>query len=156
MSQQTDPSGEGGLDTFTRNYLIGLGVVALAMLLAWLASIDRRAGEINDQLEADPLVSAYVYPFHVIRVENGIAEVSTPRSYEVPVMQFLGLVRPELAGLPQNDRTLMAAQAELVKVQKRVAKIVTSQPDVRSIRWVLDRQWYADHGISLGQGGTMQ
>lgn len=151
MTDEQQADGEqGGLDRFTRNYLIGLGVVAGIVLLVWVASLDPRVGEINDRLEQDPLVAAYVYPFRVIAINNGIAEVSTPRSYEVPVMRFLALVRPELSGKAQDSPEMMAAQAELVKVQKRVQEIVTSQPDIKAVRWVLDRQWYADRGISLG------
>lgn len=141
-----------GLDRFTRNYLIALGVIAGIILLFWLATLDPRVGEINDRLTKDPLVAAYVYPFRVIAINNGIAEISTPRSYAVPVMKFLTLVRPELAGKAQDSPEMMAAQAELVKVQKRVAEIVTGQPDIKRVRWVLDRQWYADRGISLATG----
>ena len=152
MSEQTEApqEQEQGLDRFTRNYLIGLGVVAGIVLLAWIASWNPRVGEINDLLEKDPLVAAYPYRFHVLALENGVAQVSTPRSFEVPVIRFLGIIRPELRGKAQDDPALMQAQADLVKVQKRVAAIVRSQPDVKRVRWVLDREWYADHGIDLG------
>ena len=137
-----------GMDRFTRNYLIVLGVIAALVLGAWVASWDWRAGDINALLEDDPLVASYPYSFRVLAVENGVARVSSPRSYEVPVMRFLAVIRPELHGKAQDAPEMMAAQADLVKVQKRVEQIVRGQPDVRSVRWVLDRQWYSDRGIS--------
>jgi len=149
MSEQADEPQEKGLDRFTRNYLIGLGVVAGIILLAWIASWNPRVGEIDALLEQDPLVAAYPYRFRVLSLENGVAGVSTPRSFEVPVVRFLGIIRPELRGKAQDAPELMQAQADLVEVQKRVEAIVRGQPDVKRVRWVLDRQWYADHGINL-------
>lgn len=150
MSEQQQQTGAGGMDRFTRNYLIGLGVIAGIVLLSWVASWDSRVGEINDLLKKDPLVDAYVYPFRVIAINNGVAEISTPRSYQVPVIRFLALVYPQLAGKAQDAPEMMAAQAELVRVQKRVAEIVKVQADIKGVRWTLDRQWYSDRGISLG------
>lgn len=147
-SENPESSPQGGLDRFTRNYLIVLGSVAGLILIAWIASWNPRVGEINALLEADPLVSAYPYRFHVMVLDNGIAQVSTPRSFDVPVMRFLTIIHPELNGKAQDDPAMMAAQDELVKVQKRVAQIVRSQPDVKGIRWVLDREWYSSHGLS--------
>lgn len=138
-----------GMDRFTRNYLIALGVIAALILGTWIASRDRRAGEINALLERDPLIASYTYPFRVLSVENGVARVSSPRSYEVPVMRFLAIIRPELSGKAQDSPELMAAQSDLVTVQKRVERIVRAQPEVRSVHWVLDRQWYRDRGIAL-------
>jgi hypothetical protein len=140
---------QGGMDRFTRNYLIVLGVAVALILGIWIAGLDWRAGEINGLLEDDPLVASYPYAFRVLAVENGVARVSSPRSYEVPVMRFLVVIHPELGGRAQDAPEMMAAQADLVKVQKRVAEIVKGQADVRSVRWVLDRQWYSDRGISL-------
>ncbi len=150
MDEPAAGQAAGRLDRFTRNYLIGLAAVAGAILLMWLASLDTRVGEINDRLEQGPLVAGYVYPFRVIAINNGVAEVSTPRSYEFPVMKFLATVHPELAGKAQDAPEMMAAQADLVKVQKQVVKIVKAYPGIKAIDWVLDRQWYAEHGIRIG------
>jgi hypothetical protein len=138
-----------GMDRFTRNYLIALGIILALILGAWIASWDRRAEEINALLERDPLIASYPYTFRVLSVESGVARVSSPRSYEVPVMRFLAIMRPQLSGKAQDSPELMAAQSDLVKVQKRVQQIVTAQPEVRSLQWVLDRQWYRDRGIDL-------
>lgn len=149
MDDADDNASSGGIDRFTRNYLIVLGSIAVIILGAWVASWNPRAGEINDLLEADALVASYPYPFRVVAVENGVATISTPRSYEVPVIRFLAVIRPGLNGKPQDSPEVVAAQAELVKVQKRVVEIVKGQADVQSIRWQLDRQWYSERGVSL-------
>ena len=52
---------------------------------------------LNDLLRADPQLAAYPYRFEVLSLENGVAEISSPRSAQVPVVQFLRLVHPELA-----------------------------------------------------------
>ncbi len=149
MTQETGPGESGGMDRFTRNYLIFLGLLSAAILGAWLASWDSRVGEINELLEADSQLSGYSYPFRVIALEHGEAQISTPRSFQVPVIRFLGIIHPDLQGKPQDHPDVVAAQEELVRKQKRAAKLVQGQSDVRSIRWVLDAAWYADRGLSL-------
>jgi len=137
------------MDRFTRNYLIFLGLIALALLGWWLSSWNPRIAEINDILEADPQLSTYPYPFRVVSLKNGVAELSTPRSAEVPVIQFLGVIQPNLRGKSQDNPDIMAAQADLVTYQKRAEKLVQDQPDITSIRWTLDRDWYVERGIVL-------
>ena len=53
-----------------------------------------------------------------------------------------------LNALLRSDPEL-AAQAALVQVQSRAGQLVSGQDDVNSIRWTLDRDWYAYHGIYL-------
>lgn len=152
-ASQTDPAAAGGMDRFTRNYLIALGAVVLLILGTWLASTiaswNPRVGEINDVLEADTQLASYEYPFRVVTLENGVARLSSPRSFEVPVIRFLGVLYPDLQGKPQDDPAVMAAQDELVGYQKHAAALVQAQPDVTSVRWVLDRDWYLKRGILL-------
>jgi cytochrome bd-type quinol oxidase subunit 2 len=138
-----------GLDTFTKRYLTALLVLAAALLLWWLAGFDSRLSELNDMLRSDPELAGYPYQFEVLSLESGVAEISSPRSAEVPVVQFLRLAYPELANTSVTDDSMMAAQAALVQVQSRAGKLVSSQDDVESIRWTLDRDWYAYHGIYL-------
>ena len=137
------------MDRYTRNYLILLSLIAAGILAWWLSSLDFRASEINDILADDPQIAAYPYPFRVISVSNGSATLSSPRSFEVPVIRFLGIIQPRLAGKAQTDPEVMAAQAELVRVQKQAAKLAKAQPDVDRVRWQLDRDWYLERGISL-------
>lgn len=139
----------GQLDHFTRIYLAILAAISGVILLVWLFSLNPRVWEINDLLDDDPLVAEYAYPFHVITLENGIAELSSPRSYEMPVMRFLQLVEPSLTGKEQDDPRMVTAQEDLVKVQKRAQEIVQNLPDVESVHWVLDKDWYRERGIQL-------
>ncbi len=139
------------MDRFTRNYSIFLAVLVL-LLLGWGLYEDPAVSELNDRLEADPEVSAYPYPFRVLSVENGIASMQTPRSSAFPVIQMLGLLYPQLAGRPQDDKELMAAQEVLASAQKRSAAIVLESPEVKRIHWVLDKDWLTQHGVQVGLG----
>ena len=137
------------LDAFTKRYLAVLLVLAAGLLLWWLAGLDSRVSALNALLRADPQLAAYPYRFEVLSLENGVAEISSPRSAQVPVVQFLRLVYPELATTSVTDDAMMAAQKALVQMQSRAGKLVSAQDDVQSIRWTLDRDWYAYQGIYL-------
>jgi len=137
------------MDRFTRNYLIGLGVVALLGAAWWLTTLDFRAGELNRMLDDDPVVAGYLYQFRVRSVQNGVAEMLTPRSAEVSAIRFLGLARPELNRFDSQDPEMIAAEQELARVQARARSLVLDQPDVERVRWVLDRSWYESRGVIL-------
>lgn len=144
-SESTQP----GMDTFTRRYLLVLIVIAIGGLVAWLASWDSRVGELNALLESDSQLSAYSYQFKVQSLENGVAEVSSPRSAQVSVMQFLRIVDKDLQNVSVTDPAMMKAQDELVQIQSRAAKLLTGQSDVDSVRWSLDKRWYSSHGVYI-------
>jgi hypothetical protein len=137
------------MDRFARNYLIGLiTVVLIAAGWFWL-SRDSRVAEINAMLARDNQLASYPYRFQLRSLENGIATMGSPRSAEVPVMQFLRTAYPELSKTSVDDPAMMAAQDELVKKQSRAAELVTSQPDVDRLRWEIDERWYNEHGVFL-------
>ncbi len=143
------------MDSFTRNYSILLGAIVFGLLAWWLSSIwQPRVWEINEGLESDPELSAYVYQFRVVDLDNGVAILSTPRSFDVPAMRFLEIVRPDLAGKAQDDPAMIAAQQDLIDHQKRAQGLVMAQPDVRRVDWRLDVKWLADHGVYPGNPGT--
>ena len=136
------------MDRFTRNYLIGLGAVVAALAALWLiSSWDPAASRLNKLLAADAELAAYPYAFRVISVENGVATMKSPRSFEVPVARFLAVIEPRLAGKDPEHPDMVAAQARLAEHQKRAQAIVEGQPEVSSVRWVLDRDWYAARGV---------
>jgi len=138
------------MDSFTRNYSIGLAALVLGLIGLWIYSIwTPRVWEINEQLESDPVVAAYPYRFRVQDLTNGIATISTPRSFELPAFSFLPILNPELANLAQDDPRMVAAQQRLIDAQKRAMELVQAQSDVRSIRWQLDLRWLADHGVHV-------
>jgi hypothetical protein len=67
------------LDRFTRNYLVGVCVVAALGLLYFLTSGDPRVDELNAQLSADPQLAAYPYSFRVLELDSGVAVMGSPR-----------------------------------------------------------------------------
>jgi hypothetical protein len=138
-----------GLDQFTRKYLMVLGGLLAAALIWWVSGFDSRVGKLNDMLRADPVLTEYPYQFRVISLEEGVAEVTSPRSAEVPVVQFLRIVYPELKSTSVTDDSMMAAQDKLVSMQSRASKLINDQDDVDSIRWTLDQKWYSNHGVYL-------
>ena len=137
------------MDHFTRNYSIGLGFVIGAALLTWaISSWNPNVARLNKLLEADAELAAYPYPFRVESLEDGVATMKSPRSFELPAIRFLAVIDPRLAGRPDNDPEVEAAQAALVHHQKRAQELVERQPDVKAVRWTLDRAWYAARGLA--------
>jgi hypothetical protein len=136
------------MDIYTRNYSIGLGALVLVLAALWVYSIwSPRVWEINDLLESDPLISAYPYQFRLRSLDNGVATISTPRSFDVPAIQFLAIVHPGLASLAQDDPRMIAAQQKLIDAQQRAMGLVQAQPDVQTVAWELDVRWLEDHGV---------
>ena len=137
------------MDPFVRRYSIGLACVVL-LVVAWnLLSRDPRIGELNQLLGSDHELADFPFQFRVLELENGIATVSSPRSAQVPVMQFLRTAYPQLAGVSVDDPQMMEAQALLVKKQSRAAELLKSQADIGAIRWRVDERWYEERGVRL-------
>lgn len=141
--------GEKGMDDFTRKYLYFLIGLVVVGLIWWLSSLDFRAREINTFLESDADIAAYPYPFRVISLEKGVAQVSSPRSAQFSAVQSLRIMYPSLDQVSAVSDEMMAAQTELARIQSHVAELVKSQEDVKSIRWVLDQQWLTENGVQL-------
>jgi len=139
------------VDRFTRNYLIILAAIMLPLLF-WALYEDPLVSELNEQLEADAVVGSYPYAFRVLRLQNGVAVMSTPRSSSFPVQRALGLIYPRLANRAQDNPDLMEAQAVLASTQKRAKAIVMKSPSVKRVRWELDKDWLMDHGVTMIQG----
>jgi len=135
------------LDNFTRNYLYILMGLALVGFIWWLSSLDFRVSEINELLEADTELAAYPYPFRVVSLEKGVAEVSSPRSAKLSAIQSLRVMYPKLKQHNAVSDEMVAAQKELARVQSHAGQLVKSQEDVKAIRWVLDQRWLAKHGV---------
>lgn len=138
------------MDRFTRNYSIALGLALVALVALWVGSNwNPRVWELNDLLETDTSLSSYPYRFRVIALDNGIATLSTPRSFDVPAIRFLAIIHPELAGADPDDRRMVAAQQDLADHQKQAQALIARQPDVKAVRWRLDTEWLADHGVHM-------
>jgi hypothetical protein len=135
------------MDRFTRNYSIFLGVVVL-LLLVWALYEDPAVSELNELLEQDKVVFSYPYKFRVIRIENRVAVMSSPRNSTFPMHKALGVIFPHLANRAQDNPDLMQAQQELASVQKQAKRIVVESGKVQRIRWELDREWLSSRGIT--------
>ena len=137
------------MDKFTRNYSIGLGLICLAILVYWLATFSFRVSELNDLLENDQSLVDYPYQFRVISLDDGVAELSSPRSFDAPAVNFLAIIYPDLKNRSTEDPILIAAQKDLADHQAHAKKLILDQPDITKVRWVLDRAWYSERGIYL-------
>ncbi|MDP5053061.1 MAG: hypothetical protein NWP69_04655 [Congregibacter sp.] len=137
------------MDRFARNYLIALlSVMFIAAGWYWLSQ-DSRVSQINARLEADSELADFPFTFKVMTLENGVAIMNSPRSAEVPAMQFLRTAYPALRATAVDHPDMMAAQDRLASVQSRAAKLVESQEGVQAVRWVIDERWFNEHGVFL-------
>lgn len=145
----SDDQKSEGLNNFTRKYLYLLGGALLFGFILWLTNLDFRAGEINHLLEADAELAAYPYPFRVLSVKDGIAQVSSPRSAQLSAIRSLRVMFPELENRDAVSDEMMTAQEELARIQAHAGQLVKSQEDISRIHWVLDKAWLANHGIYI-------
>lgn len=136
-----------GMDDFTRKYLYVLLALALAGCIWWLGGLDSKVSTLNKALKADDELANYSYQFRAISLKDGVAQISSPRSPDMPAIQSLRIMFPELQHSSVASEEVMAAQDELARMQKRAGALVESQDGVKTIRWVLDQKWFAKHGV---------
>jgi hypothetical protein len=120
--------------------LLGLG-------LLWFLKQDPALNQLNATLKADPALQAYPYAFHTLKIENGVATLTTPRSPEVSVLQFLKIAQPQLDTSNPDSPEMIAAQKALSSVQEKAAKLAKAQAGITAVEWEIDRSWYASHGL---------
>lgn len=137
------------MDDFTKRYALVLAAVAVLGLAWWVFNRDNVAGEINATLESDAELADYPYTFRVVRIDEGVATVTSPRSARVSVMQFLRTAFPELADVPVDHPDMTAAQERLVAMQSRAAEIISDHADVRAVEWQIDEEWYSSRGVYI-------
>ncbi len=131
-----------GLKLYGLALLLGLAT----LLFKWLYQpADVR--QLNQRLQQDPQLSAFPYPFRVLRIERQTAVISSPRSAEVPVPVMVGAIYPEAAGLAVDNPRYQQAQQQLARHQGRAASLVKAHSGIKHIRWQLDRAWLQQHGI---------
>lgn len=129
--------------------ILVLLLVAGALFAIWRSQNDPRTEELNSMLANDFEVSEFEYPFRVFRVEGNTAVVSTPRSPQMSVLQYLKIAHPEL-DLSNPDRPeVIAAQKALANTQSHVRKLILSHPTIDDVRWELDRHWFLQHGVDV-------
>ena len=133
-----------------RNEILLVTLIAAVFAFLWFNQFDVRVGKVNVQLQNDPELAAYPYTFRLIDIDQqGIANVSTPRSAKVSVLQFFAIVKPELAEKGSNSPKLIAAQKEISFLQEKAKQIVLAHPDIQQVHWQIDKHWYASKGVEL-------
>ena len=137
------------LDRGTKIYAGVLGAFLSIAVIMWLSSLDFRLGEIDDLLQQDPEIASYPYKFKALEIQGKTAVMSSPRSTSMPAVRFLGIIKPSLANKSDQDPALISAQKELGALQSKVKKLVLSHKDIEEVQWRLDRQWYADRGLTI-------
>ena len=144
--------------------MIGLSVKKLV----WLAAIvfaffaldwairapDSQARELTRTIaeKGSPELRAYPYQFRVLKVTDGVAYVTTPRSFDVPAARLIALLFPDINTRDANDPAFVAAEKRLAAIQGEAQKIVASQPGIRAVHWKIDRDWLTAHGIEVPDG----
>ena len=134
------------LDRGTRIYLQILLALTLGLLGLFLYQ-SPAVSRLNEQLARDGELNAFPYRFRVLRIEDTTAILGTPRSAEVPVAQIMGILYPHLAGKAPDQPGFQEAQLDLARHQKKAKQIVLADQEIASVRWELDREWLAQHGI---------
>ncbi len=138
------------MDRFTRNYSIAIGILVIGALAFWINSTWKPdVWDLDSVLASDPKISSYPYRFRVVSLENGVATLSTPRSFDIPAYRFLAIIHPNLTNKADNDPEVIAAQQDLIDHQKHAQGLILAQPQVESVQWELDTQWLAARGISV-------
>ena len=130
-------------------------IILLAALLAggilhW-SSGDPKVDALNAAIKQNgsPALRDYPYQFRVLRLEGGVAIMTTPRSPQVPVYRMIRAIDPTVNPRDPNNPEFVAAEKALASVQTEARQIVLAQPGVTSVKWELDRNWLIDHGIAV-------
>jgi len=137
------------MDSFAKKYLLAISAVVTAVVLYNVFSSDERVERLNALLAADEILADYPYPFRVFRLEGEVAVMGSPRSAEVPVMQFLRTAYPELSKTAVDDPAMMAAQDVLARTQVHAQELIEAQAEVSAVRWELDERWFNTKGVFL-------
>lgn len=138
------------MDRFTKIYSLIIGLLILLLLGWWLNSLwQPRLWELNEILEEDSKLQEYVYPFRAVAISSDRVTLSSPRSFQVPAIQFLRVIHPDLSNKSQGDPAMMEAQSELVAHQKHAQSLMLAEPDIEHVEWRLDVQWLSDRGVQI-------
>lgn len=131
-------------------------LIVLALVVGWavdwfIQRPDSQARALNAAIAAEGSaeLKAYPYPFRVLRVEDGKAVMSTPRSRDVSVTRIIKILYPDINVLDTNDAAFIAAQKELAGLQFEARDIVLKQPGIKTVAWEIDRHWLAARGVDV-------
>ena len=127
-------------------------LLAFLVGLDWyIRAPDSAARKLSSAIEAQgsAKLKAYPYKFWVIKVKDGTAYVSTPRSFDVPAFKALAVLYPDVNTKNPNDPAFIATEKLLGEVQSEASAIVMAQPGIKEVRWELDRDWLRAHFIEV-------
>ncbi len=134
------------MDKFTQYYSAILAVLVIG-LLAWFLYESPDVSKLNALLSDDKELAAYPYRFRVVKLESGVATMSSPRSSDFPAYRALVILYPELTGLSPDSPTMVDAQREMARVQGMAKKTVAGSGDVDRVIWLLDESWLRSNGV---------
>lgn len=133
------------MDSFTRNAIIGSGILLVLLILSVMPWGEMRFGpriwQLNAVLKQDPVLAEYPYDFRALLFLNGIVTLTRPYDNAVPVADVLVAIDPTLAGKPANDPAVLAARDALQHHELHAIYLMLAEPDVSSVVWSLDRAW---------------
>lgn len=135
-----------------RKLVKGLVAVIVLALVWWFGlRTDPKVAALNDAIETQgsQALLGYPYEFRVVRLEGGMATMSTPRSPAMPVVRMIGAIDPWLAGKGPDNPDFVTAEKHLADVQAEARAIVLKQPGVTQVKWELDEGWLISHGIQM-------
>lgn len=128
-----------------------LYAVALLALIVYLffklVYVPAEIRELNQQLQTDTYLADYPYQFKVLRIDNGKATMSSPRSAGVSVPEIIAVIDPALDGVSIEDERYQKAQQGLADRQAHAHQLVLSDPNVTGVYWELDEAWLRKHGV---------
>lgn len=136
------------MDRGTRIYAAVLGIVMLILAFVFLYE-SPKVSELNARLESVTTIRNFAYHFKVLRINNGTAIMSSPRSTDVPVSRILGILFPEVKGKSTQSVEFQKAQKALAEIQILAREMVISDAEIKHVSWQLDRSWLLQHGISI-------
>lgn len=136
------------MDKFTRNYSIGLAVIAVLILIGFLYE-PPLVSKLNNTLIENHTINNYPYRFRVLDLDDGVATMTSPRSAEFSVYQALGLLYPSLKEEPPESDAMLQAQAKMVEVQSLAQSIVMQSEVVDRVVWQLDHNWLKRAGVDV-------
>ena len=135
------------MDRGTKIYAVILATITLALAIVFLYE-SPEVSKLNDRLKSIAIIDEFPYRFKVLRINNGTAVMSSPRSTEVPVSKILGILFPHVKGKSTQSPEFQKAQKELARVQILASETVMADDEVKRVRWELDRSWLLQHGIA--------
>ncbi|HHC74755.1 MAG TPA: hypothetical protein ENK78_06745 [Thiothrix sp.] len=134
---------------------IAIGLVYVFLVIGFVFfKQDNQAQALNEQLSQVRELQAYPYHFRVLAVEDDTAVMTSPRSSQVSVLHALPLIDPSLQYKSPDSPEMIKAQKTLAYYQSLAADTVKQQAKqlnmaVATIRWQIDKGWFAQHGIEV-------